>query len=115
VFLFVTLSDSEGAVTGWNTSVFELMKVGERAATLARAFNMREGFTGDYDSMPRRFFTPQVSGPAQQAALDPGTFEKAKQIYYDIMGWPRGFPSAGKLGELGIEWAMAAPPSDSSD
>jgi len=93
------------AVTGWNTSVFELMKVGERASTLARVFNAREGFTSSDDSMPKRFFTPQTSGPLKGVALDFDTFQKAKETYYEMMGWPDGVPSLGKLGELGIEWA----------
>ncbi|MBC7339002.1 MAG: hypothetical protein H5U04_03975 [Firmicutes bacterium] len=33
------------AVTGWNTSLFELLKVGERVATLARLFNIKQGWT----------------------------------------------------------------------
>ncbi|MBE0557494.1 MAG: aldehyde ferredoxin oxidoreductase C-terminal domain-containing protein, partial [Proteobacteria bacterium] len=32
------------AVTGWETSLWELMKVGERTVTMARVFNLREGF-----------------------------------------------------------------------
>ena len=94
------------SVTGWNTSVFELMKVGERAANLARAFNIREGFTSHDDNLPRRFFIPHSSGPLEGVAPDPAAFQKAKETYYDVMGWPQGSPSLGKLGELGIEWAM---------
>jgi len=92
--------------TGWNTTVFETMKVGERAVNLARIFNLREGFTSKDDNMPKRFFTPHPSGPLK-VALDPGAFQKAKEMYYDIMSWPDGIPSPGKLGELGIQWAVA--------
>ncbi|TLM98384.1 aldehyde ferredoxin oxidoreductase, partial [bacterium] len=35
---FERMAQLVSAVTGWNTSVFELVNVGERAATLARAF-----------------------------------------------------------------------------
>jgi aldehyde:ferredoxin oxidoreductase len=103
---FERMAQLVNAVTGWNTSVFELMKVGERAVTLARAFNRREGFTSDDDDMPRRFFTPHISGPLQGVALDREAFREAKELYYDMMGWPQGSPSLGKLGELGIEWVM---------
>jgi aldehyde:ferredoxin oxidoreductase len=103
---FERMAQLVSAVTGWNTSVFELLKVGERAATLAQAFNRREGFTSDDDDMPRRFFTPHVSGPLQGVALDREVFRKAKELYYDMMGWPQGSPSLGKLAELGIEWVM---------
>ncbi|MHA1939396.1 MAG: aldehyde ferredoxin oxidoreductase C-terminal domain-containing protein, partial [Candidatus Thorarchaeota archaeon] len=94
------------SVTGWNTSVFELMKVGERAANLARVFNFREGLTADDDNMPQLFFTPQASGPLQGVVLDSDAFQKAKESYYDMMGWPAGLPSIGKLEELGIDWAI---------
>jgi aldehyde:ferredoxin oxidoreductase len=96
------------AVTGWETTSFELMKVGERAANLAQWFNLREGFTSAADNLPGRFFTPQSSGPLQGVALDPETFRKAVARYYDMMGWsPQGVPTPGKLGELGIEWVMS--------
>ncbi len=95
------------AVTGWNTSVFEILKVGERAANLARLFNLREGLTPKDDTMPERFFTGQASGPLEGVRLDPGAFQKGVEYYYDMMGWPNGIPSPGKLGELGIDWAMA--------
>lgn len=94
------------AVTGWNTSVLELFKVGERAANLGRAFNLREGFTASDDSMPERFFTPQASGPLKGVALDHKIFEEAKEAYYGIMGWPDGFISKGKLWELGLDWVI---------
>ena len=93
------------SVTGWNSSFFELMKVGERVANLARVFNIREGFTTEDDNMPQRFFTPHPSGPLK-VALDPVAFQKAKEMYYDMMSWPNGVPSAGKLGELGIDWVI---------
>ncbi|MFC1916448.1 aldehyde ferredoxin oxidoreductase C-terminal domain-containing protein, partial [Chloroflexota bacterium] len=93
------------AVTGWDTTFFELLKVGERSTNLARAFNVREGFTTQDDNMPQRFFTPHPSGPLK-VALDPEAFQKAKETYYAMMDWPNGVPSPGKLGELGIEWVV---------
>ena len=98
------------AVTGWDTTFFELMKVGERSVNLARVFNLREGFTAKDDTMPKRFFTPQPSGPLK-VALDPKAFEEGKALYYDMMGWPNGVPTPGRLGELGIEWAASQLPA----
>ncbi|MBA7668652.1 hypothetical protein ES703_76767 [subsurface metagenome] len=102
---FQRVADLVSSVTGWNTSVFELMKVGERAVNLARAFNLRHGLTPHDDNMPPRFFIPHISGPLQGIAPDHETFRRAKENYYDMMGWPDGRPSPGKLGELGIDWA----------
>lgn len=103
---FQRMANLVSAVTGWDTSVFELMKVGERALALARVFNQREGFTSHDDHMPERFFAPHAAGPLQGVALDPAVFSKAKELYYDMMGWPEGSPSSGKLSELGIEWVL---------
>lgn len=93
------------SVTGWDTTFFELLKVGERAVNLARVFNIREGFTAQDDNMPQRFFVPHGSGPLK-VALDPEAFQNAKETYYEMMGWPNGVPTPGKLGELGIEWTV---------
>ncbi len=98
------------AVTGWDTTFFELLKVGERAVNLARVFNLREGFTVKDDTMPKRFFAPHPSGPLK-VALDPKAFEEGKALYYDMMGWPNGVPTPGRLGELGIEWAASQLPA----
>ena len=103
---FQRVSDLVSAVTGWNTSVFELIKVGERVANLGRIYNLGNGFTAQDDVMPKRFFTPQASGPLQGVALDPEVFHKATEAYYEMMGWPGGKPSPTKLGELGIDWAV---------
>ena len=92
------------SVTGWNVSLFELMRVGERAMNLARVFNIREGFTSDDDLIPKRFFQKQPCGPLE-IAIDPETFLQAKETYYRMQGWDNGVPSRAKLAELNIEWA----------
>jgi aldehyde:ferredoxin oxidoreductase len=92
-------------VTGWDTTMFELMKCGERAINMMRIFNNREGFTRDDDRIPERFHKPLGSGPLKDVRLDKGEFEKAKSVYYGMMGWDDyGKPSRGKLQELDIEW-----------
>ena len=99
--------DIVNAVTGWETSVWELMKVSERAINLARVFNIREGFTAEDDVLPGRFFQPHTSGPLSKTALDKAEFSKAKRIYYSMMGWDpdTGVPTRAKLEELDIGWA----------
>jgi aldehyde:ferredoxin oxidoreductase len=102
------MSDLMNAATGWNTSVFELMKVGERAMNMARVFNLREGFTAKDDTLPKRFHEAFIKGPLKGVVVGSDRFEKAKQAYYELMGWPEGVPTKTKLGELGIEWAEDA-------
>ncbi len=94
------------SVTGWNTSVFELMKVVERGNTLARIFNIREGFTEKDDWLPPRFFKPKTSGALSKTSVNPEELQKAKTLYYDMMGWTEhGVPKQSKLEELDIAWA----------
>ncbi|MFQ6112375.1 MAG: aldehyde ferredoxin oxidoreductase C-terminal domain-containing protein, partial [Nitrospinota bacterium] len=88
---------------GWNSTLWELMKVGERCLNLNRLFNVREGFTREDDHLPRRFFTPFTSGPLEGVALDKEKLEQAKGVYFRMMGWDEeGVPTPGKLEELGI-------------
>jgi aldehyde:ferredoxin oxidoreductase len=94
------------SVTGWNTSTFELMKVVERGNTLARIFNLREGFTEKDDWLPPRFFQPKTSGALNKTSVNPEELQKAKLLYYDMMGWTKqGVPKQSKLDELDISWA----------
>jgi len=94
------------AVTGWDSNLWEIMKVSERSINMARAFNIREGFTRKDDWLPDRFFHPQTSGPLSDTAVDPRKLENAKSIYYSMMGWDqeRGAPTRAKLEELDIPW-----------
>jgi aldehyde:ferredoxin oxidoreductase len=100
------------ALTGWDTSLWELMKVGERAKALARAFNCRDGFTSEDDRLPQRLHEAFASGPLAGVRVDPETFRRALQLYYRMEGWDpaTGWPTFAKLAELGIEWA--AKPGD---
>jgi aldehyde:ferredoxin oxidoreductase len=94
------------AVTGWETSVLELNKVGERAINLTRVFNIREGFTPEDDTLPERFYHPHTSGALSKTAVDRDALQKAVQTYYKMVGWSEmGVPSHEKLEELDIGWA----------
>jgi len=107
---FVPLSISQQVelvkgITGWNTTVWELMKVGERVINMTRAFNIREGMTKDDDYLPRRFFVPFTSGPLKGVGVNETELAQAIDTYYAMMGWDKnGVPTLGKLQELGIEW-----------
>lgn len=100
------LVDVVAAATGWDTSLFELMKAGERATTLARSFNVKHGLTPADDNLPDRLFTGLEGGALKGSKLDKEEFEKAVTLYYQMMGWDTesGKPQEGKLYELGIGW-----------
>lgn len=95
------------AVTGWDTSLWEMLKVGERANTMQRIFNLREGFTAADDTLPERFFEGLRNGALEGTALDRGAFDKAIHAYYGMAGWDSqsGVPEEAKLIELDIPWA----------
>ncbi len=105
-FSYSQVSELVGVTTGWNSTVWELMKVGERCLAMTRAFNIREGLGKKDDSLPQRFFTPLPSGPLQGVSIGKDEFEQAKETFYSMLGWDKaeGRPSLGKLQELGIEW-----------
>ena len=93
------------AVTGWDTTTWELMKVGERATTMARAFNFREGFTRDDDRLPERLFQPLEGGALKGTKLSKDAFKQAIATYYQMMGWTEaGVPTRAKLEELDVGW-----------
>ncbi len=100
------MRDVVQGVTGWNSSIFELMKAGERALALARAFNYREGFTAQDDVAHWRFSTPFESGPKQGTKVPAEDIAQALDLYYEMRGWDKetGAPTTGKLHELGIGW-----------
>ncbi len=93
------------AVTGWDTSVWELLKAGERANVMMRAFNFREGLTKADDTLPERMFQGLQNGAIEGEKIDKDEFEKMKEVYYQMAGWDEnGYPTAAKLAELGLEW-----------
>jgi aldehyde:ferredoxin oxidoreductase len=107
------LVDMTVAVTGWKTSLWELMLLGERVITMNRALNVREGLTADDDRLPERFFTGTTEGALSNKPMNREEVERAKHAYYRLMGWDpeTGVPTPEKLGELAIEWVEEALPS----
>lgn len=96
------------ATTGWNTTWYELMKLGERTINMARLFNIREGFTDLDDTIPEIFFSNFTEGPLKgKGALKKKDFFEAKKLRYELMGWDdKGRPRRGKLIELDLDWLV---------
>jgi aldehyde:ferredoxin oxidoreductase len=93
------------AVTGWDVSLWELMKVGERRLNMMRAFNAREGFTREHDVLPLKVAQPKEGGPTDGVFVDPADLERAKDTYYAMCGWDQqGIPTRTKLEELSLGW-----------
>ena len=93
------------AVTGWETTLKELMKAGERIWMLQRAFNVRMGVKREDDTLPRRFLEePMVEGAARGQTVD---LEPMLKEYYVERGLDEeGKPKKEKLEELNLDFAV---------
>jgi len=97
------LRDFINGATGWDMTLWELLKVGERANTMSRLFNVREGFTVADDRLPDRLFTPLRGGKLEGVALSRDEFQEALTFYYRMAGWgDNGIPTEAKLAELDL-------------
>ena len=104
---FEYLVKSVKAITDWDSSLYELMKISERSLVMARVFNNREGLGPKDDKVIRRWYEPMPSGPLKGTRLDEKEFKAAIDLYYQINGWDKkGRPTRGKLYELGLEWLI---------
>lgn len=104
---FARLVEAVQAITGWDTELWELLRVGERAIHMAKVFNLREGIGPEEDRLFRRLHEPLPSGPLQGTMIDPEAFQEAIKIYYEGMGWDlAGRPTRGKLAEIGLSWLI---------
>jgi aldehyde:ferredoxin oxidoreductase len=72
------------AATGWETSLWELLKVGHRMTTMARLFNIREGFTREDDRLPERLHTPLKNGALKGAYISKTELKKAFSILRSV-------------------------------
>jgi aldehyde:ferredoxin oxidoreductase len=102
---FFTLKDLEEiieAVTGWNISLWELMKVGDRCITMSRMFNIAAGLKKEEDWLPERMFEPLESGSTRGKKIDRDNFKKSISLLYGMYGWDEesGIPGGAKIEEL---------------
>lgn len=93
------------AVTGLTYTPEEIERVGERINNLARAFNVREGFTRHDDTLPERVMTePLQSGASQGHLISKEDLKEMLDEYYTARGWDleTGAPTREKLKELDL-------------
>ena len=97
------VTDMTQAATGWDVSEFELLKLGERALTLARVFNVRQGLTADDDKLCERSYGPTQGGALAEGGIDRDELEQAMRTYYGMMGWDRetGVPTVEQAARVG--------------
>jgi aldehyde:ferredoxin oxidoreductase len=88
-------------VTGWNATQDEVVTTAHRGITLARLFNLREGFGRADDRLPPRFEEPLP----KHAGFGREAQEKIVTDYYVEYGWDpaTGVPTSDTIRTLEIE------------
>lgn len=104
-YTFNELVEIINAITGWDTSLWELMKVGERTIEMCRLFNISAGMKNSDDRLPERMFEPIESGPYKGFKVDKDDFKNSVDLLHKMFGWDpiTGLPDHGRLLELDIE------------
>lgn len=108
-----TITEFYTAVTGIEITPAQLMQAAERAWTIEKMLNVREGFGRKDDKAPESWFEPLLKDGKECAITD---YYKTKVLtradvagffddYYDERGYDKltGAPTLEKLKELGLE------------
>ena len=90
------------AVTGWDLSLDDVERIGERIWNLERAFNVREGIGREQDVLPYRVMhEPVPEGMHKGMHCPPDELNGMLDSYYALRGWtPDGVPTPERLQAL---------------
>ncbi len=93
------------AATGWDMSLYEMMKATERTFYMSRLYNSACGFESEDDKLPERLYQPLENGALEGVGIDKNNFAKAIRLYYGLSGWDEttGYPKYWKAMDLRIE------------
>ncbi len=85
-----------------------LQRVAERVINMERSFNVREGFSREHDTLPKRMLTePLHTNGAPGEGQMVRNLDKFLDKYYQIRGWtPDGKPTPEKLNALGLGFVL---------
>jgi aldehyde:ferredoxin oxidoreductase len=89
------------AITGFDLTDDDILKIGERVWNLERVFNLEAGISPDQDTLPKRLLEePLPDGPME------GNVARLSEMlpeYYKLRGWDeKGYPTEEKLKELNL-------------
>jgi aldehyde:ferredoxin oxidoreductase len=102
-FDFSYLVSIVDAATGWESSLFELFKLGEKRIGMYKLFAQKVGIDSEDDVLPERFFRPIENGPKKGIRINKKEFTDARDLYYKIAGFNKdGSLSNAKLLELDL-------------
>jgi len=93
------------AYTGFDISLSELMRIGERTYNIMKAFNVKEGFSRKDDYLPYRVMNdPIPAGVSKGSLVKKEEIESMLDEYYQARGWSiEGIPTKAKLHELELD------------
>jgi len=74
------------AITGMDLTKDQLFDIGRSVTTLAKEFNMREGWTYKDDSLPPRLFNDPI-GPEKNLVVNADNLAIMLREYYELHGW----------------------------
>lgn len=88
--------------TGFDFTVKEYLKTGERIWNLTRLFNVREGIRRKDDSLPARLMKEKLpEGAAKGQVITKEMLDEMLEEYYTLRGWDENaIPTRAKLKEL---------------
>jgi aldehyde:ferredoxin oxidoreductase len=101
---FNSIPEFMNAIVGWEYTLDDLVKIGERIGNLRQAFNIREGLNPLNFKLPDRAIgkPPLEKGPLAGVTVDVDTQVRE---YLEVMDWDVNIakPSRRKLLELGLD------------
>ncbi len=94
--------DLINAACGYDWTIEEMMKCGERGWNMKRAINNRMGLTTANDKLPKALLEPLTTGGTEGYVPD---IRAMLDAYYSARGWDpeMGFPTREKLLTLGLD------------
>lgn len=101
------MAELMSAATGWDVSVDEIQRIGQRRLNLMRAYNAREGLTRDQDTLPRKLFRKALSGGRSDGiVLEEAELNNGLDMYFEQAGWDiaTGVPTRTTLESNGLAW-----------
>jgi aldehyde:ferredoxin oxidoreductase len=88
--LYAESADLLRRVTGWDVTADELRETAQRIVTAKKLYNVREGWTAEEDTLPKRFLSEGLpNGAAADATLPRERLREMIQAYYAARGWDR--------------------------
>jgi aldehyde:ferredoxin oxidoreductase len=97
---FSGMRDLFNAITGWGYSCEELMTAGERIFTVQRLINLRDGYDGQTDTLPKKMFQPAREG--FRSGKTPPLNELLSDYYRARQWGENGEPTEQTLTKLGL-------------